>query len=158
VVLGIGVMTRCFVGPVGPLLILSGHERWNAANIAVVTGMNIGLNLYFIPRYGVLGAAFATAISLTVINVVALLEVRGLMGLLPYARSYWKLLLPSVVTLGGVLWLRANTPELRFWMVALLLFAVFGVFLGLTAAQGFERDDRLILKRAWAKLRPRGGA
>jgi O-antigen/teichoic acid export membrane protein len=152
VVLGIGVMTRCFVGTVGPLLVLSGHERWNAANIVIVTGMNIGLNLYFIPRYGVLGAAFATAISLVAINIVALLEVRALLGLLPYARSYWKLLLPSAVTLAGVLWLRANTPDLRFWMITLLLFAEFGVFLGLTAVQGFERDDKLILGKIFARV------
>jgi len=152
VVLGIGVLARCLVGTVSPLLILSGHERYNAANIVAVTAMNILMNLWLIPRYGVLGAAYATAISLAIVNAVALIEVRKLMGITPYATSYLKLLVPAAVTLAGTLVLRANTPPFQFAVIAGILGATLVVFFGILALLGIERDDRLILGRLWARL------
>ena len=44
----------------------------------------MGLNLLLIPLWGLTGAATATAISLAVLNVVQLIEVRWLVGLWAY--------------------------------------------------------------------------
>ncbi len=152
VVLGIGVLTRCAVGSVGTLLVLSGHQNYNAVNIAAVTAANIGLNLYLIPRYGVLGAAIATSVALAAINIVGLLEVRLLLGIWPYRLSYLKLILAAAVTLAGNLLLRANTPEFGVFVVIGILVATFIVFVGVIALLGFEEDDRMLMRRAFARL------
>jgi O-antigen/teichoic acid export membrane protein len=155
VILGVGVLTRCAVGSVGTLLMLSGHQVYNAVNIAAVTAGNIALNLFLIPRYGVLGAAIATAISLAVINVVGLIEVRLLIGIWPYRLSYLKLVAATAVTLGGNLYLRAHTPELPLVPAVLLLVATSVVFLGVLALMGIEEDDRILIGRMMGRIRQR---
>jgi len=155
VVLGIGILTRCAVGSAGTMLVLSGHQNYNAANVAVATAANIGLNLYLIPRYGALGAAIATSIALAAINVVGLIEVKLLLGIWPYRLSYVKLLVATAVALAGNLLLRANTPEFGVFVVTGILAATFVVFLGVLALLGIEEDDRMLMRRAFAKLRRR---
>ena len=150
--LGLGVLTRCAVGSVGTLLVLSGHQNYNAINIAAVTAANIGLNLYLIPRHGVLGAAIATSASLAAINIVGLIEVRLLLGIWPYRLSYLKLVAASAVALAGILLLRANTPEFGVFVVTGILAATFIVFLGVLALLGFEDQDRMLMRRAFAKF------
>ncbi|MBM3308049.1 MAG: oligosaccharide flippase family protein [Candidatus Eisenbacteria bacterium] len=152
VVLGFGALSRCAVGPVGTILVQSGHQNYNAFNIAAVTAANIGLNLYYIPRYGVLGAAIATAAALTVINLVGLVQVRVLLGIWPYRRSYLKLVAASAVALAANILLRANTPNLRIYAIAGIFAATYAAFLGMLALMGFEEDDRLLVRRARAKL------
>lgn len=153
VILGAGVLTRCAVGSVGTLLMLSGHQLYNAINIAVVTAANIALNLFLIPRYGVLGAAIATAISLAVINVVGLIEVKLLIGIWPYRLSYLKLVAAAVVTAALNLYLRARLPELEFIQIVLLLIGTFVVFLGVLALLGIEEDDRMLIGRMMGRAR-----
>jgi len=152
VILGVGVLTRCAVGSVGTMLVLSGHQNYNAVNIAAVTAANIGLNLYLIPRYGVLGAAIATSVALAAINIIGLIEVKLLLGIWPYRLSYLKLVAAAAVALAGNLLLRANTPELGVFVVIGILAATFIVFLGVLALLGFEKDDRMLMRRAFSRL------
>jgi O-antigen/teichoic acid export membrane protein len=56
-------------GPVGFLATMTGHERWAAANQFVAAALNVLLNSLLIPRYGMVGAAVATATSMAVWNL-----------------------------------------------------------------------------------------
>jgi O-antigen/teichoic acid export membrane protein len=151
VVLGISAVARCAVGSVSNLLMMSGHQRFNVINIVISTAANILLNLYFIPKYGFLGAAIATAISVAGISVVGLVQVKMLLGLSPYRRSYIKLVAASAVTLPAVLYLRAYTPALPHWQFFSLLLATYAVFLGVIVLLGVEPDDRVLAKKLLRK-------
>ena len=150
VVLGVGVLTRSAVGSVGTLLLQSGHQNYNAFNIVAVTAANIVLNLYLIPRYGFLGAAIATSVALAAINIVGLIEVKLLLGIWPYRRSYLKLVLAGAVALAGNLLLRASTPHLGVYALIGILAATFIVFIGVLALLGLEEDDRMLMRGAAA--------
>jgi O-antigen/teichoic acid export membrane protein len=51
------------VGPVGPLLNMSGHERVTARSFAWSAAANVLLSALLIPALGMAGAAIATAIT-----------------------------------------------------------------------------------------------
>jgi O-antigen/teichoic acid export membrane protein len=152
IVLSLGAVVRCAVGSVGNLLMMSKHQTYNVWNIAGSIALNIGLNMYYIPRYGLLGAAIATAISVAVVSLAGLLEVKILLGLLPYRRSYLKVLAATAITLPAMIYLRSITPPLAHWQYLGLLVVTYGLFLGLIALMGIERDDALILGRLMGKL------
>ncbi len=152
VVLGLGAVARCAVGFVGNLLTMSGHQRFNVINVVISTLLNIVLNLYYIPKYGFLGAAIATTISIVGISVVGLIQVKVLLGLSPYRRSYLKILAACAVTLPATLYLRAHTPALVHWQFFSLLAAIYAVFLGVIIVLGVERDDRILAQRFLKKL------
>jgi len=155
VVLGLSVVFRCTVGTVGTLLVMSGHERFNAMNIVIVTAMNVGLNILLIPRYGLLGAAVATAVSVSIIDTVGLIEVRVLLGIHPYRKAFLKLAVAVAGALAGNIFLRSVTQEMGPVAIFGVLAATYGVFIGLLALTGFEREDRMLVGQAMSRLRRR---
>lgn len=69
-ILAIGQLINAFVGSVGILLSMTGHERDTATGVAVAAIVNIIFNLVLIPYYGMEGAAFSTALSVVVWNLI----------------------------------------------------------------------------------------
>ncbi len=63
-VLVIGVVARSAVGPCESLLTMSGNQNACAIVIALTLALNIALNMILIPRFGLWGAAVATAASM----------------------------------------------------------------------------------------------
>lgn len=57
-------------GPVGCLLSATGHERDNVKSSLIALTLTIMLSSLLIPRYGLIGAALASAISIVVRNAV----------------------------------------------------------------------------------------
>jgi O-antigen/teichoic acid export membrane protein len=62
-ILIIGAIASAFVGPVTPLLTMTGRQRAATWVIGVSALVNIALNAIFIPRWGMVGAAWATTAS-----------------------------------------------------------------------------------------------
>jgi O-antigen/teichoic acid export membrane protein len=87
-VLAVGQTVSAVTGSVGFLLTMSGYERIESMNTISVAILNVILNYWLILQYGLLGAALATATSFTVLNVLRLAEVRLLIGVTLFHRSY----------------------------------------------------------------------
>jgi len=79
-ILAIGQLVNAGAGSVGLLLNMSGHERVNASSALLATLLNIVLNLALVPRFGITGAASATAASLIIWNIVLCRAVRNRIG------------------------------------------------------------------------------
>ncbi len=62
-------MTDVLCGPVGMLLIMTGHERISARIVGIAMVLNVVLNTALIPTFGPVGAAIATAASIIFRNV-----------------------------------------------------------------------------------------
>ncbi|MDA2913814.1 polysaccharide biosynthesis C-terminal domain-containing protein [Acidobacteriia bacterium AH_259_A11_L15] len=70
-ILAVGQYVSVATGSVGSLLLMSGHEKDYRTVMVVAAGSNLLLNLLLIPRYGMEGAAVATAASLVLANLLA---------------------------------------------------------------------------------------
>lgn len=69
-VLAIGQFIHVAMGPVGYLLMMSGHEKALRNCVAVSAMLNVVLNAALIPPLGIVGAAAATATSLAAQNLL----------------------------------------------------------------------------------------
>jgi O-antigen/teichoic acid export membrane protein len=78
-----GHFVNAATGPVGNLLMLTGHEKMMRNNIAGCSLLNIVLNIILIPKFEIIGAAGATAFSLATMNIVSLLLVYRYLGIIP---------------------------------------------------------------------------
>ncbi|HOO47262.1 MAG TPA: polysaccharide biosynthesis C-terminal domain-containing protein, partial [Deltaproteobacteria bacterium] len=76
IILALGQFVVLATGPVAALLMMTGYEKFHRNTTALSAALNVVLNFTLIPRYGGEGAAFATAVSLSVKNVLAVLHVR----------------------------------------------------------------------------------
>ncbi len=79
-VLLVAPLLSCALGLAGNVIIYTGHSTWTLANSVTVAGLNTGLNWILIPRFGLLGAASATAMATTCIMVLQMVELRLLEG------------------------------------------------------------------------------
>ncbi|MFB6234342.1 MAG: oligosaccharide flippase family protein [Halopenitus sp.] len=139
------------MGPNGATLTALGKTRavmW--ANFVAAVG-NVGLNLWLIPPFGIVGAAFATAAALVARNVIRVWLVYRFSG----AHSFEApMLVPMGITLGAALgfFLLAGDwvdTALRLLPFLVGLFAVyFGAMIGLGYVEPADRE--LVAKaRSW---------
>ncbi|MES9825020.1 MAG: flippase [Candidatus Thiodiazotropha endolucinida] len=78
-ILLIGQAVNAATGPVGFIVSMTGHQMLLAKVQGTSAVINILLNMILIPRYGMVGAAIATAISMTTWNVWLLIYVRKIL-------------------------------------------------------------------------------
>ena len=82
-IMAVGQFINVATGSVGYLLNMSGHER-DFRRVTFFAGpLTVILSVLLIQHYGVLGAAIATAVGLSVQNLGALLMVRKRLGFWP---------------------------------------------------------------------------
>lgn len=150
-----GQLVNCATGSVGFLLLMSGNEKRLVRIQAVMAVVTVSLCLLLVPRWGIAGAALGAAIGNAGSNAWCLLEVKKILGLFPYNRSYWSLAWPAVVTLAAAVGLRIGLRSVRadIAVVVLSTALVYVLFLGVVLAAGLDADDRLIANAIWARVR-----
>jgi O-antigen/teichoic acid export membrane protein len=109
-ILSLAQLLNAGVGPVGGVLIMTGHERQVLYNTLFLGALNAVGNWLLIPRFGVLGAALSTASSIAAWNLVSLLQVWLTLKVQPYNRASAKLALVALVALALGLALDAALP------------------------------------------------
>lgn len=145
VLLAVGRAVEAMAGPSGFLLSMAGYERLEMANTSVAAVLNVVLNLLLVVHVGFVGAAIATTVTFTLLNVARLAEVRLLAGFWPYARAHLLALVPVAVAVGWmVLVAIIGLPPLPRLVVggtgSLVAF-------GLVASQlPFSEGDRLLVR------------
>ena len=82
-ILAFGYVVNAGVGNVGFLLQLTDNQKVYNKIVFLALVLNIGLNLFLIPDYGILGASLASAITMSVWNVLSFIAVRVKLGFSP---------------------------------------------------------------------------
>jgi len=68
-------------GSVGNILNMTGHEKEVIGGILISLVFNIGLNLFLVPRLGMIGAATATGTSIVIWNIILWALVKQKIGI-----------------------------------------------------------------------------
>jgi len=75
-ILLIGQLVNAITGTVSFLMTMTGHQNQAAAIVTFSAAVNIALNILLIPRFGLVGAAIATAAAVVLWNCMMLVYVR----------------------------------------------------------------------------------
>jgi O-antigen/teichoic acid export membrane protein len=151
----LGQLVNCGVGSVGFLLLMSGNEKRLIKVQTVMAAVMVVLSAALVPRWGIVGAAVAAAITNVGVNGWNMLEVRKWLGLSPYNRSYVHLLLPAIAMVGVILAMKEISAMFAHdWVAAgvavLLAYIVFGA---IVLMFGLDADDRMIANAIWSRVR-----
>lgn len=144
-VLGASTVIATAVGPVGYLLSMSEYEQLELINTATASVLNILLNYVLIIRFGLLGAAVATAMSITVLNLGRVIETWRLMGIRPVPINYWK----GAIAIAGatvVMYLGSMYNGPRMITIGVTGVLSFSIFIATIVVLGFSSNDRLLLE------------
>ena len=80
IILAVGQLLNVASGPVGTILSMSRQERFVGIGMSVSVICNILLNYLLIPRYGINGAAIATAVSVGIWNLLMVVFAKRILG------------------------------------------------------------------------------
>ncbi len=162
IVFAVGGLVNIVTGPVGLMLLMTGHQRFLFLNSLVAVTANIVLGIILTPRYGAMGTAISTAIATCVVNLMRLLQVFLILKMQPYRRDTLKPLgtgLISAALTGSLLYLLRRTH----WFIPLfhahlsiefLLIPVFlGMYIGLLALFKTAPEDKIVLDALRKKLK-----
>jgi len=147
VILTCGQLVTVGTGAVGYLLMMSGHPNlWLGLSLGAL-GADVLLNVLLIPRYGLVGAAAATAMSVAVLFIGGLIVVRRRLGIWPWDRRFLGVVATGVGVLVAAFLLREWTALGQTGTVL----AVVGLAAGLTLVgwrlMASGPEDRLILRK-----------
>jgi O-antigen/teichoic acid export membrane protein len=141
VVLATGQLVNVGTGTVGPMLTMTGHQKQWLAISGIALLLNLCLNGFLVPRWGMMGAALGTASSLTFLFVVGVCQIRKSVGIWPYDRRFVKGAVAGIFS-GAIYWiLHAAYPLENLPGLVFVLFAGIAVFLLGVLALGFDRED-----------------
>ena len=158
VLLAVATLVVGGTGAAGDVVLMVGRSRPILWASLLVGATAIALNLWLVPRYGIVGAAFATGGALVLGNLINLLQAWWLTGLQPYHLAMLCpvfLALPVAAVQWGVVRFLDGPDPFMIGAAALTWLLVYPVVL---VRLGLEADDRALWGRIVALARPRAGS
>jgi O-antigen/teichoic acid export membrane protein len=80
-IFSVGVLARASIGPAETVLIMAGQQAISAWVYGAAFLLNVALNMWLTPRFGLVGAAWATSISLIAETIALYIISRTRLGL-----------------------------------------------------------------------------
>jgi len=140
-ILALGFMFHAFLGLNGLSLMVMGKTRFLMLNSLSGAISNVVLNVALIPIFGIVGAAFASLLSYSVVNILNSTKLYQLSKIHPFTRNYVKPIGISIALLA-LIYAFTSFLKIDFWMLPLLLsLFLFGYGLLLLLTRSFDKED-----------------
>jgi O-antigen/teichoic acid export membrane protein len=143
----LGQLINIGVGSVGYLLLMSGNQVRLIRVQAIMAVFMVTVTLLLVRPFGILGVAVASALTNAVTNYIYLREVRAALQLSPYNRTYLRLIVPAMMSLGVTFSVKFPVRHLQpQWLwIGITLMISYATFCGLSLLFGLDDDDRMIV-------------
>ncbi len=146
IILCIGQVINAASGSVGFMLIMTGRPLVDTLNSSFLCIINVLLNFLLIPIYGIVGAAFAGALSNAVVQLLRLAEVWYYLRVHPYRADFLKPILSSLVTVFMLKLIHHYTiGEIRIMMLPFLFMFFLLSYTGFLWLMKLSPEDQVIL-------------
>lgn len=154
IILSIAQLINASTGAVGFLLMMTGRQnRWLLFSIFALI-VNFILCWVLITRLDLIGAAIATSISISILFLFGLVDVRRTLGLWPYDKRFLKGIGASLFTCVILLIFRTIFPLQNPLVVVILGFIFsYGAFTLILVGQGLDKEDKEFLYLVRMKIR-----
>ncbi len=111
-----GQAVNVATGGVAFILIMTGFTGVDLVDNVLGLGLLVGLAVALTGAFGMEGAATAAAVSIAVLNVVRLVQVRRRVGIQPYERAYLGLALPAGAAALAAVAIQAALAGHAWWV------------------------------------------
>ena len=134
------------LGPNGATLIALGHSRFIFGATLATAIMNIILNILLIPPLGIIGAAIASVVSITVVNLIRSLRLYQLSRVQPLSKNLLKPVAISIALAFLIQVLDWNVVTITWWVLPLLFILAYGIYgLAVLFTRSFDKEDIALL-------------
>lgn len=151
VVLCMGQLINASAGASGWMLVMTGHPKIELFNSMVFVVLTVLLNVILIPRYHVLGAGIANAVTLSIVNLVRVIQIYRAVRIHPFGWDYLK---PLAAILPGVtiVFYLKKTITVNLLTGFLLVSVLAAVYFLILFLLGIKTEERWILSQIKKEL------
>lgn len=152
-ILAAGSFLNSSFGPEGMTIEAFGNTKLSMLNAVIMLGINLALSYLLIPQYGIIGAAIATASSVTFGGLAGVIEIYLLYHLQPYTLQHLKYIVIAV-TAGTAIYAitRSFTSLGVIGLLGFILLLMVMYLIGLYFSRSLDSLDYQVLSRAWARI------
>jgi O-antigen/teichoic acid export membrane protein len=150
-IIGLGKLLDMTFSLNGEIIVMSKYFRFNVLSLVILAVLAVALNQFLIPLYGINGAAWASAISLFLYNLVKMIFVWAKLGVQPFT---WKNL--GMLTISGIVLLAGiyAPPLTNIFADILVRSAAITVLFGaLVLLFRISPDVNELVKSVWGRVR-----
>ena len=144
ILLTFGAFFQTIFGPAGPLLSMSGYTNIVFINSLIAFVLNFILNIILIPRFGLVGAALSTLISMLLLGIARTIEVKIIFNFSFLSISLLKPIISAIFLIILILFIRPfilSYHTLITLSISLFLtLFVYSVFLFLLKLEPEDKD------------------
>lgn len=124
--LGLGGIMTMAIGIVPSVIMVSKHYKWQTYLLLIFSLIIVFTNLYFIPKYGIVGAGIASLVAISIHCFNRLLFVWWKFKLQPFSKETILVLVVGLVTYGAQSFIPAlDNPVLNLIVRSLIIVVVF---------------------------------
>jgi O-antigen/teichoic acid export membrane protein len=151
-IIGLGKLLDMTFSLNGEIIVMSKYFRFNVLSLVILAVLAVMLNQWLIPLYGIDGAAWASAISLLLYNLVKMIFVWVKIGVQPFT---WKNAGMLVIS-GIVLAIGIYIPDFSNIFVDILIRSalITILFVGGVLLFKISPDVNDLVSKLWATVRP----
>lgn len=143
----LGEFVHTFLGPNAMTILAYGKPRMLLVNTSIATVVNVVLNILFIPRWGINGAAIASFVALTLNNLLNSGYLFFGVKIHPFSWSYMKPVILLTITSAALFYPLDRLLDVSRWLVL----GYYPLFLGLAIlylfiSKSLDANDKLYLR------------
>lgn len=150
-VIGVFLSSLCTIS--SQLLSIAGKSKLMLFDTIVASLSNVVLGVVLVPRYGINGAAVATMISLTFLNLLFIFQTKHLFSVIPLRRKMLRIVLVTIIPVLLLILIREHFRALNLFSLVLLVlffFLAYTILILLTSC--LDKNDIMIFKFIKNKL------
>ena len=124
---------------------MTGFTKVNLVNSIIIVLINITLNILWIPEFGIIGAAYATFVSMALLGILRIVEVYYFIKLNPFSLKLLKPIIAGVIMALVLIYIKPMVLSLHT-IVSLIIILLVGLlsFFFMLWMLKFDDDDREI--------------
>ncbi|OAT81213.1 oligosaccharide flippase family protein [Desulfotomaculum copahuensis] len=152
-ILALGMLVHTLLGPNGAALVALGRPRLSFMDDAIAAVLNLLLNLALIPRWGLTGAATASASALAVTNVLRSWQLYALIKINPFTKTLVKSAVLSLIVLSaaGLFARRINLISIAFPVILIFISPLLQIMI-MKITKSIDYEERDIINLLTGRL------
>jgi len=145
IVLTAAAFLQTIFGGGGHTLTMSGFTKVNLVNSIIVVLTNVVLNIVWIPMFGFIGAAYATFISMALLGILRIIEVKHYINITPFSIKLLKPVVAGGIMIIVLILLKPIVMPMHT-LISLIIVTLVGLltFFTILWLLKFDQDDREI--------------
>jgi len=146
------LIAASFIPVCNNLLSMKGKSKLLLFNLIVISSINLVLNIFLVPRYGLEGAAISTVFSWFLLTGILVIQVKNNLSIVPIRKSMLKIGLISIIPTLLILYLK------NFIVINIISLIILGVlfitlyFLLILLSKSLDKKDIMVLNKIKEKV------